>query len=437
MSAPAEQAATEAMDSQSVAYIVLRFPTLSETFIVREIHALRSRGWQVAIYPLWRDTPEHVHPDVPELEPSVRWTHPLSFAALRATLGMLARRPSRYLSALGLVLSELPRRPKRAVISLGLFPVIVWMAGDLERRGIRHVHAHFASYPTLAAHIIQRLTGISYSFTAHAFDLYVDPSHLANKVSGATFIVTISEYNRERLRPLAGGVTPVHVIHCGVRVPATLPERWRLGREVVCVARLEEKKGQTYLIDACRLLHERGASLHCTIVGGGPEMNRLRAQIAAAGLEDVVTLAGPQTSERVQQYLAGASVFALPSVVTRSGNAEGIPVALMEAMAAGVPVISTSTTGIPELVIDGETGLLVPPRDAVALADAIERLLDDSALGDELRLAAFQKVRDEFELDANAREIERHLAGAIQDQLPLHGWSPACDDWHTERTANH
>lgn len=400
---------------QRVAYVVLRFPTLSETFIVREINALRARGWDIDIYPLWRDNPDQIHPDVPPLEPSVRWKHPATPSTFRATFRMLFRRPRPYLAALALVLSELPRRPRRAIISLGLFPVIVWMADDLERRGIRHLHAHFASYPTLAALIIHRLTDISYSFTAHAYDLYVDPSHLPNKVSGATFIVTISEYNRFLLRSLAGDATRVHVIHCGVSLSASLPDRQREHREVVCVARLEEKKGHRFLIEACGLLHRRGVSLHCTIVGGGPEMDRLRSQVLAGGLEDVVTLEGPQTSERVQEALACAAIFVLPSVVTRSGNAEGIPVALMEAMAAGVPVISTSITGIPELVIDEQTGLLVPERDAATLADAIERLLDNPELCDRLREAAFRKVHDGFDLESNAREIERHLWDAIQD----------------------
>ena len=287
---PAEQGSRV---DQRVAYIVLRFPTLSETFIVREINALRDLGWQVDIYPLWRDHPDQVHPDVPPLMPFVRWKHPLSLATFRAALKMLITRPRRYLSALALVLSDVVRHPRRTVISLGFFPVIVWMANDLERRGIRHVHAHFASHPALAAHIIQRLTGISYSFTAHAYDLYVDPSHLPNKVSEATFIVTISEYNRGLLRPLAGDATPVHVIHCGVSLPVRMPAARPGRREIVCVARLEEKKGQKYLIDACALLHRRDVSLHCTIVGGGPEFDQLRALIASHGLEGVVHLAGP------------------------------------------------------------------------------------------------------------------------------------------------
>ena len=158
----------------------------------------------IGIYPLWRDNPAQVHPDVPPLQPSVRWRHPLSINAILACVRMLIKRPRRYLSSLALIMSELPKQPRRVVTSLALFPVIVSMAEDLERNRIRHVHAHFASYPTLAALIVHRLTGISYSFTAHAFDLYVNPSHLPNKVSDATFIVTISEYNQRLLQPLRG-----------------------------------------------------------------------------------------------------------------------------------------------------------------------------------------------------------------------------------------
>ncbi len=193
MDVPADQEAPTSASPPRIAYIVLRFPTLSETFIVREITALRERGWDISIFPLWRDQPAQVHPEVPPLEPFVYWKHPLSFATFFAALIMLIKRPGRYLSALALILSDALRHPKRAAISIGLFPLIVWTAAELERQGIRHIHAHFASYPALAAHIIHRLTGISYSFTAHAYDLYVDPSHLPNKVSQATFIVTISQ----------------------------------------------------------------------------------------------------------------------------------------------------------------------------------------------------------------------------------------------------
>lgn len=401
--------------SHRVAYIVLRFPTLSETFVVREINALRARGWQVDIFPLWRDHPEHIHADVPALEPFVHWAHPLHPATFAATMRMLIRRPKPYLSSLGLILREIPRRPKRALKSLGLFPIMVRMAAELEDSHTRHVHAHFASYPTLAALVIQRLTGISYSFTAHAFDLYVDPSHLATKVAEANFIVTISEYNHRLLQPLADGQTPVHVVHCGVDVPDRLPEQRPCSREILCVGRLEEKKGQRYLIEACRILRDRGQAFHCTIVGSGPERERLERQIADAGLGEYVELTGPLTAEYVQERLAAAEVFALPSVVTRNGNAEGIPVALMEAMAAGVPVISTRTTGIPELVIDGQTGLLVEPRDASALAEAIEHVLDDAELAERLRQSAFEKVRADFRLDENARAIEDHLLSVNQD----------------------
>ncbi len=417
MNASAEQArnANDSSAPKRIAYIVLRFPTLSETFIVREINALRTRGWEIGIYPLWRDNPAQVHPDVPPLQPSVRWRHPLSINAILACVRMLIKRPRRYLSSLALITCELPKQPRRVVTSLALFPVIVSMAEDLERNRIRHVHAHFASYPTLAALIVHRLTGISYSFTAHAFDLYVNPSHLPNKVSDATFIVAISEYNQRLLQPHLGIRTSTHVIHCGVEVPTELPRTCSGSREIVCVARLEEKKGHRYLIDACDVLKQRGISFHCTIVGGGPELERLRSQVSALHLDDCVDLVGPQTSERVQEYLATAAVFALPSIVTCSGNAEGIPVALMEAMAAGVAVVSTATTGVPELVVDDETGLLVQPEDIVGLADSIQRLLDDSGLRDRLRVNAFSKVGDEFRLDRNAAEIERHLFAAIQD----------------------
>jgi colanic acid/amylovoran biosynthesis glycosyltransferase len=342
----------------------------------------------------------------------MHWPRPVAWALVAANLRTLVRQPRSYLSAAWIVAGEWHVGPKRALKALAAFPLMVWMAYDMKAQGVTHVHAHFASYPALAALIINRLTGISYSFTAHAYDLYVRPSRLPEKVGASSFVIAISEFNRRLLEPHAVR-TPVHVVHCGVDVPAEVRRYAPHEGQLLCVARLEEKKGHQYLIDACRILTERGVPVTCTCIGAGPLDASLRQRIADAGLSQCVTLAGARTLEEVQQALATSAVFVLPSVVTRTGNAEGIPVALMEAMAAGVPVVSTRITGIPELIEDGVSGLLVPQRDAQALADAIERLVSDRDLCERFRRAAFERVREEFRTEVSVAQVADYLRQAV------------------------
>jgi colanic acid/amylovoran biosynthesis glycosyltransferase len=398
-------------DRQRVAYLVLQFPRLSETFVAREIAGLQARGWDVAIYPLWRNRSRQVHQLVKPLLPQVQWPRPLLGALVSTNLRVFRRRPLTYLRVLAFVAGEMRSGLKRGLKALAAFPLMVWIAEDMRRRGFRHVHAHFASYPALAALVARRLCGVSYSFTGHAYDLYVKPSRLPEKVAEAAFVVAISAYNQRILRQ--AGPTPVHVVHCGVPVPERLPPYAPRRGHLLCVARLEEKKGHAYLIEACRILMERGVDVTCTCIGAGPLERALGEQIARSGLSERVVLAGPRTQEDVQRALSTAALFVLPSVVTASGNAEGIPVALMEAMAAGVPVVSTMTTGVPELIDDGLSGTLVPPRDAGALADAIARLLEDRERCERFRVAAFQRVATEFRTDVAVEKVAAYLSEAV------------------------
>jgi colanic acid/amylovoran biosynthesis glycosyltransferase len=400
-----------------VAYLVLRFPSLSETFVAREIAALRSMGWDIPIYPLWKEDPATIHDLVRPLLPAVRWTHPLSRTVALANLHMLRRQPKRYIATLGFVASDIARSPIRGLKALALFPLMVWSAASMQSDGIDHVHAHFASYPALAALVSHRLTGVSYSFTAHAYDLYVSPLRLSQKVASSSFVITISEFNRQLVLEAAGHAAPVHVIHCGVDVPSELPSPSGVDNHIVSVARLEEKKGLRFLIDACAELRDRGVSHTCTIIGSGPMEGALRRQIDEHGLSDVVRLAGAMTTEGVQRELQRATVFALPSIVTRNGNADGIPVAIMEAMAAGVPVVSTRVTGIPELIEHGVNGLLVDPRNALALTDALQKMLSDDALRNAFRRAGYERIANDFCLDKCAREVANTIAETVCSRI--------------------
>jgi glycosyltransferase involved in cell wall biosynthesis len=282
-----------------------------------------------------------------------------------------------------------------------------------------HVHAHWATHPTLAALVVKELTGVGFSFTAHAHDLYLDRSMLDEKIRDARFVVTISEYNRALIGELYGraAAEKTSVIRCGVDVRSFRP-RPEAPREdvplVACIAGLRDYKGQRYLVDACARLRDRGVAFRCVLVGDGPDRGDLARRIAALGLTEV-ELAGALPQDRVRAILARAAVVVHPSVTTEAGMMDGIPVALMEAMATGCAVVSTRVSGIPELVEDGRSGLLVEQRDADALAGAIARLLADRDLAARLGRAGRRAVLRGFSIQSNGAA----LLAAFQREVGL------------------
>ncbi len=250
-----------------------------------------------------------------------------------------------------------------------MFLKSVAVADRARREDVAHVHAHFANHPATAAWIVHRLTGLPFSFTAHANDMFLSPPLLRQKVDEAAFVVTISEYNEVLLNRMTPR-SPIRVVHCGVDT-ATLARivRPRRGRRVLCVASLEPRKGHRDLLEAFAELAAHDAELHLTLVGDGPERDAIVGHTRALGISDRVELTGPLSADDVRRELAAADVFVLASVADHTGRTEGIPVALMEAMAAGVPVVATRISGIPELV-EG-VGRLVEPGAADELAAAI------------------------------------------------------------------
>jgi colanic acid/amylovoran biosynthesis glycosyltransferase len=397
-----------------VAYVMSRFPKLSETFVLGEILAVAEKGVEVELFPLLRERTEVVHPEAVALCERARFQPFLSLPILRSQLHFLRRAPRRYAGTLWALLRGTWGSANYFVGALGIFPKVVHDARLMEADGIAHVHCHFSNHPAAAGFVINRLTGIPYSFTAHGFDLHVDRHMLCEKVGGAAFVVAVSDYNRRLILEECGERegARVAVVHCGVDTDffrprkAADPER---PFSILCVGTLHEVKGQGYLVDACRLLAESGADVVCTLVGDGPDRAALVEQIAASGLEGRVTIAGRRTRAEVAELLGRADVLVSPSVPTAEGKREGIPVVLMEAMASGVPVVASGISGIPELVEDEKSGLLVPPRDSSALASALRRLHDDPALRERLARAGRETVEREFDVRRNADELVRRF----------------------------
>jgi glycosyltransferase involved in cell wall biosynthesis len=302
--------------------------------------------------------------------------------------------------------------PKFLIRALLLFPRAVWMADDLQKRGIRHIHAHYATHPALVAWLIHQLTGIPYSVTVHAHDIFVEKQMLATKLYDSEFISSISEFNRRYLVELFGPwvMDKTEIIRMGID-PSYYSNGGRdqgngsLKLEIISVGSLQPYKGHIYLVKACGILKQRGIPFRCRIIGGGDLHGLLMRAIAENQLEGLIELLGPLTQADVSRLLRSANCYVQPSVITSTGKMEGIPVALMEAMVSKIPVVATSISGVPELVRPGETGWLVPPEDVLALADALTEIQANPSEADRRAELGQRWVMAEFEISSNVRKL--------------------------------
>lgn len=398
-----------------IAYILKMYPRFSQTFVVNELLAHQAAGRTMDIFSLRLPDDGRFHEAVSRVESPVH--------RIKRPSG----RSAGFLATLDQALAQFPG----AADVIGDNPGL--LASDLEqamllalkvrRLGIDHLHAHFGTVGTTTARLAARMAGISYSFTAHAKDIFhesVDPEVLRSKLADAAAVVTVSDYNLRWLREHYGEAA-ARVVHIdnGLALdefPFQDPaERAPL---ILAVGRLVEKKGFETLLRACATLRDRGQSFRCEIAGGGLLAGPLKRLLEALELEDVVTLLGPQPQTVIRHKLHEASVLAAPCVVAADQDRDGLPTILLEAMAMGTPCVSTPVTGIPEIVDHGNTGLMVPERDAEALADACERLLTDAPLRSRLAVAARQQVEERFDVERNAARL-RQLFDRVLDSRPV------------------
>lgn len=400
-----------------VLYVVSLFPCLSETFIAREIRALVEQGVDVRILSLKPSRGDLIHDEVRDLLDRVIYP-PDGARALVRGLAALVASPLRHMGDLGRVARGLLPYP----VSLAKSVVVWWRCltalHEMREWKPDWIHAHWATFPSTGAWLLARVTRIPFGFTAHAHDIFLEDHLLAAKLRDCAYAVTVSRANLgvlARHAPARVVDEKVHVIHCGVdlaRLGPALPAGRRRAAMILAVGRLVPMKGFAVLLDACVRLRDQGVSFECRIIGDGPERAALAQRIEALRLGGQVALLGALRQEEVRSWMRNAAVFALPARIDREGNMDGIPVALMEAMATGIPVVSTPVSGIPELVEDGVSGLLVPPNDADALAEALARLFRDDALAD--RLA--ERARCTIEADFDARREAGKLLALARDR---------------------
>ena len=394
-----------------IAYVISRYPSISHVFILREVLALRRNGVDVHTFTIRRPGPDQLLSDDDRREAAR--THavvPPQFGELvMAHLGALATRPGRYLSTLRLALALRGRGARATLWQIFYFGEAALMWRQCRRRGIRHIHAHHANVSSDVALLASNLggEGWSWSFTMHGSTEFFDvrEHRLAQKAERARFVVCVSHHGRSQIMSLVG---PEHwdklvVIHCGVDVSVFEPgDREASGAtpEILTVGRVVPVKGQALLVEALADLHARGIDCRLTIVGDGPQLEDLKALAGRLGVSGAIQFAGAVGQDQIRGYYARASVFALTSF------AEGLPVVLMEAMAMGLPVVASGITGVPELVEDGVSGLLVLPGHRGELADALGRVLslsedDRRAMGRVGR----EKVAAEFDIEETAVQL--------------------------------
>lgn len=394
-----------------VAYILHRFPVLSETFIMRELHWVRRHGIDVTIFALLPGNDKVVHDQAQELLGLTHYSPFLSWAIVRAQAHFLRRSPGRYMTALTGVIRQTWREPLVMLRGMLLFPKSVYFAQRIQALDIEHIHAHFVWVDGLAAGVAADLLHLPFSLHSHAFDLYQrNPHNVRQELLHASQVVTISEYNRRHIAQLCPEMDPgqVEVVYCGVDTTVFRPEPARAADgilRIISVGRLIEKKGMVYLIEACKQLVDRGLVIDCRIVGEGPLHNSLQARIEQLGLQKHVTLLGALAQDEVRRQIQASDVMVLAATVATGGDQDGIPIVLMEAMACGLPVVTTPISGIPELVVEGQTGLFAQERSPSELADAIETLAHNDELRRRLGRQARAMVVNRFDLRQNSAKL--------------------------------
>lgn len=394
-----------------VGYILKRYPRYSETFIVNEIISHEQSGLNLDIYSLRYPEDQHFQDIIALVKAPVHYVasdggRSNSFWSMVKTC---KESLPHFWTSLELLDDEDGRDVYQAMV----------IALEATRKGTQHLHAHFASKAATVARLASRFAGISYTLTAHAKDIFqqdISFKEVRANLDDASTVITVSDFNvdyihktyeidRRKIRRIYNGLNLNRFTY---KTPQNRPPN------IISVGRLVEKKGFADLIEACSLLARRNTNFDCSIIGAGPLENGLRGQIEGLGMQGKVRLLGPLPQIEVINRIQRAAVMAAPCVVASDEDKDGLPTVLIEAMALGTPCVSTDVTGIPEIVIDGETGLTVPQRDPRRLANALEQLLIQANLRCELSQRARKLVEEKFDIIRNSVEVRAVFQAAYR-----------------------
>lgn len=442
-----------------IAFLFPAFPVLHQTFVLWEVLALRRLGVPIVLYSLKQPSTKTQQPEGAALTREVHYLPMLSAAVLRTNLRVCLRSPRRYLGVFAGLLREwwrdrhvknlwrdksAPPDPAERMLtsserlhaffnenpfmyllrSLALVLPATHLGTELQQAGIDRIHAHWASYPATVALIIRWLFGIRFSFTAHAYDIYLVPQLLPAKLRGAEFVVTCARVNAAYLEKLAGPAAQQRIVvnYHGVDLGRFLPRPHPSANDqlpvIVTCGRLQIYKGHHVLLRACAELRQ---PVRCVLIGEGPQRANLEQLARSLGIADLVEFTGPLPQDEVARRYSQATVFVLASIVVTSyGKRDVIPNVLAEAMAMQVPVVATNISGIGELITDGVSGRLVPPNEVKTLARVLDELLADSAQRQQLAAGGAHKVRAEFDRSRNIQALARlFLEERLEPEQPV------------------
>ncbi len=406
---------------KKIGILLKTFPKVSETFILNEILALEAGGFELEILSLRQPSEPSFHSYTKSVKARVTYVSGDSlsgrYETARRHARLFAKNPIRYFKTFWHLLRCADIHRFGEFIQAGSLSAI------MDNFNLAHLHAHYANEPAGVAEFIHIFTGMSFSISTHAKDIYLSsPKSLRQKMNRSSFVVTCTEYNRNYLRSVAGGHTPVSRVYHGLVIDKFAPDRDGPKNSskinpspitILSVGRFRKKKGFATLIQACRLLKDEGVDFQCNLVGYGPEKESIEQLIQGGSLKDRVHLKGKMMQEELVGLYNKADMFVLPCQVDNDGDRDGIPNVIMEAMAMEIPVISTTVSGIPELIDHEKNGVLVPPKDPLSLMLAIKRLIDQPSLRKKLGAAGRQKIIESFDADHHIEHLKTMLAETI------------------------
>jgi len=395
-----------------VAFILSQFPETHETFILREFIGLDQQNLNFEIYSLKKCRDKIIHP---QAEPFLDRTHYACVFSLLSVFCWLFNNPLGFCRSYWFCFAENIMRPIDFMKSQSVFFRSLHIARVMKRHRISHIHAHWATMPTTAAEIVSKLLNVPFSFTAHAWDIYLNRGSLKAKVRDAQFVITCTQFNKNYLEQLVSDyqAADIHLNYHGIDIADFAPRKKAPsdGNVILAIGRLVEQKGFEYLIKACFQLKNKQIPFRCVIVGDGPLRGELENLARSLGIGEELQMRGTVTQKEIKELSERATVFAAPSVIAKNGDRDGIPNVVIEAMARGVPVVATEVSGIPEVIIDQKTGILVPPHDEIAIAKAFERLFLDQALCAQLARNARCRIEANFDMEKTAVQLRKLFPG--------------------------
>lgn len=398
----------------NIAYFVPLYPAVSLTFIIREIRELEKGGSSIVIFSFEQADMDFVQPEFSESKAQVFYPPRLRSwqiaKVLWANLSVALVNPGGYFKAL----KRMQVFPYAKLLArFGLFLQTGYFSYLAQKLSVERIHAHFAIDWAIVAMLTSWMADLPFSITTHAGDIFVNPHPdiVPLLFSEADILVTISEFNRKFLLASFPDVLQpecVFVVHCGVDIGQFdfMPPSSPTGHiSIITVARLVGKKGHSTVIEALQLLKQQNIHFSWIVVGRGPLLSKLQELVKQKKLEDNVEFVGAATRDEVQIRLRNSNVMVLPCIKDANGDMDGIPVVLIEAMAMGIPVISTDISGIPELITHRKSGLLVTPGDSMALANALKQVFEESSVITQMAVEARRKVVDDFNIETEGLRL--------------------------------